>query len=60
MKIIVSKVFKSIEYHLSLLLIRIMGLLLLINPDIEIISVVGTVLMIIGIYPLGIKTLRHE
>lgn len=38
----------------------IVGLLLLINPDIEIISVVGTVLMIIGIYPLGIKTLRHE
>ena len=36
------------------------GLLLLINPDIEIISVVGTVLMNIGIYPLGIKTLRHE
>lgn len=38
----------------------IVGLLLLINPDIEIISVVGTVLMIIGIYPLGIRTLRHE
>lgn len=38
----------------------IVGLLLLINPDIEIISVVGTVLMIIGIYPLGIKTLKHE
>ena len=38
----------------------IVGLLLIINPDIEIISVVGTVLMIIGIYPLGIKTLKHE
>ncbi|MFC1787312.1 hypothetical protein ACFLY8_04710 [Halobacteriota archaeon] len=38
----------------------IVGLLLLINPDIEIISVIGTVLMIIGIYPLGIKTLKHE
>ena len=38
----------------------IVGLLLLINPDIEIISVVGTVLMIIGIFPLGIKTLKHE
>ena len=38
----------------------IIGLLLLINPDIEIISVVGAVLMIIGFYPLGIKTLKHE
>lgn len=38
----------------------IVGLLLLINPDIEIISVIGTVLMIIGIYPLGMKTLKHE
>lgn len=38
----------------------IVGLLLLINPDIEIISVVGTTLMIIGIYPLGIKTLKSE
>lgn len=38
----------------------IVGLLLLINPDIEIISVVGTVLMMIGIIPLGIKTLKHE
>ena len=36
----------------------IVGLLLLINPDIEIISVIGTVLMIVGIYPLGIKTLK--
>ncbi len=38
----------------------IMGLLLLNNPDIEIISTVGAVLMIIGYYPLGIKTLKHE
>jgi hypothetical protein len=38
----------------------IVGLLLLINPDIEIISVIGTTLMIIGIYPLGIKTLKSE
>lgn len=38
----------------------IIGLLLLINPDIEIISTVGAVLMIAGFYPLGIKTLKHE
>jgi len=31
-----------------------------INPDIKIISVFETVLMIIGIYTLGIKTLEHE
>jgi hypothetical protein len=37
----------------------IFGLLLLINPDIEIISTVGAVLMIAGFYPLGIKTLKH-
>lgn len=36
----------------------IIGLLLLINPDIEIISTVGAVFMIAGFYPLGIKTLR--
>lgn len=38
----------------------IIGLLLLINPDIEVISTVGAVLMIAGFYPLGIKTLKHE
>ena len=37
----------------------IIGLLLLINPDIEIISTVGAILMIAGFYPLGIKTLKH-
>jgi len=31
-----------------------------IKPDIKIISVFETVLMIIGIYTLGIKTLEHE
>lgn len=38
----------------------ILGLLLLNNPDIEIISTVGAVLMIIGYYPLGIKTLKPK
>lgn len=37
----------------------IIGLLLLINPDIEIISTVGAILMIAGFYPLGIQTLKH-
>jgi hypothetical protein len=41
-------------------LLIIIGLLLLINPDIEIISAVGTVLVILGIYPLGFKILKHE
>ena len=41
-------------------ILTVVGLLLLINPDIEIISVVGTTLMIIGIYPLGIKTFKSE
>lgn len=35
-----------------------MGLLLLNNPDIEIISAVGAVLMMLGYIPLGIKTLQ--
>ena len=35
-----------------------MGLLLLNNPDIEIISAVGAVLMMLGYLPLGIKTLQ--
>ena len=38
----------------------IVGLLLLINPDIEIISTVGAVLMCIGYIPLGIRELRGE
>lgn len=38
----------------------IVGLLLLINPDIEIISTVGAVLMCIGYIPLGIQELRGE
>jgi hypothetical protein len=37
----------------------IIGLLLLINPDIEIISTVGAILMIAGFYPLGIQTLKN-
>ncbi len=45
---------KHVKHWQGILII--VGLLLLINPDIEIISVVGTVLMIMGIYPLGIKT----
>ncbi len=49
---------KHVKHWQGILII--VGLLLLINPDIEIISVVGTVLMIIGIYPLGIKTLKYE
>ena len=36
----------------------IVGLLLLNNPDIEIISSVGAVLMMLGYIPLGIKTLQ--
>lgn len=36
----------------------IVGLLLLNNPDIEIISSVGAVLMMLGYIPLGIKTLK--
>ena len=36
----------------------IMGLLLLNNPDIEIISSLGAVLMMLGYIPLGIKTLQ--
>lgn len=41
-------------------IVIIIGLLLLINPDIEIISTVGAIFMIAGFYPLGIKTLKHE
>jgi len=36
----------------------IIGLLLLINPDIEIISSVAAILMCIGLVPLGIRELR--
>ena len=36
----------------------IVGLLLLNNPDIEIISSVGVVLMVLGYIPLGIKILK--
>jgi hypothetical protein len=38
----------------------IVGLLLLNNPDIEIISSIGAVLMMLGYIPLGIKTLQAE
>jgi hypothetical protein len=38
----------------------VVGLLLLINPDIEIISAVGAVLMCIGYIPLGVRELRGE
>jgi hypothetical protein len=38
----------------------IIGLLLLINPDIEIISTVGAIFMIAGFYPLGWKILKHR
>ncbi|UCF70799.1 MAG: hypothetical protein JSW49_00545 [candidate division WOR-3 bacterium] len=37
----------------------IIGLLLLINPDIEIISTVGAFFMIAGFYPLGVQTIRN-
>jgi hypothetical protein len=37
----------------------IVGLLLLNNPDIEIISSVGALLMILGYAPLGLDVLRH-
>lgn len=36
----------------------ITGLLLLNNPDIEIISVIGSSLMILGYFPLGIKIIK--
>ncbi|MDH3712108.1 MAG: hypothetical protein OER04_19635 [Cyclobacteriaceae bacterium] len=39
--------------------LTIIGLLLLINPDIEIISTVGTILMIVGLVPLGWKYYRQ-
>jgi len=38
----------------------IFGLLLLYNPDIEIISVVGAIFMIIGLVPLGVKILKQS
>lgn len=38
----------------------IIGLLLLINPDIEIISTVGAIFMIAGFYPLGFNILKHK
>lgn len=38
----------------------IAGLLLLLNPDIEIISSVGALLMCIGIVPLGLRELKGE
>jgi hypothetical protein len=37
----------------------IIGLLLLINPDIEIISTVGAILMCIGLIPIGIRELKR-
>ena len=36
----------------------IIGLLLLINPDIEIISTIGATLMCVGLIPLGMRELR--
>jgi hypothetical protein len=36
----------------------IVGLLLLINPDIEIISTAGAILMCIGFIPIGIRELN--
>ena len=36
----------------------IIGLLLLINPDIEIISTAGAVLMCIGFIPIGVRELK--
>ena len=38
----------------------IIGLLLLINPDIELISTVGATLMCIGYIPWGIKELKQK
>jgi hypothetical protein len=38
----------------------IIGLLLLINPDIELISTVGATLMCIGYIPWGIKELKRR
>jgi hypothetical protein len=37
----------------------IIGLLLLNNPDIELISCVGAALMITGYVPLGIRVLKN-
>ena len=37
----------------------ITGLLLLINPDIEIISTLGATLMCIGFIPIGMRELKH-
>ena len=39
-------------------LVIIVGLALLLNPDIEIISVAGSALMCVGIIPIGIRELR--
>lgn len=38
----------------------VIGLLLLINPDIEIISTVGTVMLCMGYIPMGILELRGQ
>jgi hypothetical protein len=40
--------------------IVIIGLLLLLNPDIEIISVVAASFMCLGYVPLGIEELRRK
>lgn len=40
-------------------MLMIIGLLLLNNPDIELISAIGTLLMCFGYFPIGIKVLRN-
>lgn len=41
-------------------IISIVGLLLLNNPDIELISSIGTTLLLIGYWTLGIQQLKHK
>ena len=40
-------------------ILMIVGLLLLNNPDIELISTIGTLLMCFGYFPIGIKALHN-
>lgn len=40
--------------------LAIVGLILLINPDIEIISVIGSTMLCIGLMPLGLNILRGK
>jgi hypothetical protein len=41
-------------------MLTIIGFVLLINPDIEIISVAGSIVMSVGLIPIGVKTLHLD